>query len=85
MDIDIVFQESQNNVREKLTNLDTNTLLKLYGLYKQGTVGNNIYDEPNILFFKEYCKWESWNKYQNISLNKAKKKFIKYANSLLSS
>ena len=85
MDIDIVFQESQKNIREKLTNLDTNSLLKLYGLYKQGTVGNNIYEEPNIFFFKEYCKWESWNKYQNVSQNKAKKKFIKYAYNLLSS
>ena len=84
MDIDILFQKSQDSIQEKKINLDTNTLLKLYGLYKQSTYGNNMNDEPNIVFFKEYCKWESWNKYKNLTKNKAKKKFIEYTNSLLS-
>ena len=48
MDIDILFQKSQDSIQEKKINLDTNTLLKLYGLYKQSTYGNNMNDENLI-------------------------------------
>jgi len=82
MDINTKFKECQNILQRQDKINDTNTLLKLYGLYKQATIGNNIDEEPNIIYFRDYCKWESWNKYRNLTKKEAKTKFIEFTNTL---
>ena len=36
--------------------------LALYGLFKQGTVGDNTTAKPGMLDFKGKAKWEAWEK-----------------------
>ncbi len=36
------------------------TLLKLYGLYKQGTVGDVQGEEPGMFDFVGKAKWDAW-------------------------
>lgn len=46
--------------KKKITDQD---LLKVYGLYKQSTIGNcNVKSSPNYLLdIKGYNKWHAWN------------------------
>lgn len=46
--------------------------LKLYGLYKQSTIGNCNIEPPNqILDFRGYKKYQQWNKCKGISKDDA--------------
>lgn len=78
------FQMCQECIMKNNNITDNNTLLKLYGLYQQATIGVNKTEEPSIFFFKEYCKWESWDKYKHLTKKEAKQKFIEYASKFLS-
>ena len=40
---------------------DNATLLKLYGLYKQGGVGDNTEPKPGFSDMIGRAKWEAWN------------------------
>jgi diazepam-binding inhibitor (GABA receptor modulating acyl-CoA-binding protein) len=40
--------------------------LTLYGLFKQGVVGDNTTDKPGFLDFKGKAKWEAWTKNKGI-------------------
>ena len=44
---------------------------KIYGLYKQSTIGNcNIPEAPNkLLDYKGYKKWNYWKKYEGKNKN----------------
>jgi acyl-CoA-binding protein len=39
-----------------------NDLLTLYGLFKQGILGDNETAKPGMLDFKGKAKWEAWTK-----------------------
>ena len=40
---------------------DNMTLLKLYALYKQGSVGDNTEKKPGFTDMVGRAKWEAWN------------------------
>jgi diazepam-binding inhibitor (GABA receptor modulating acyl-CoA-binding protein) len=42
-------------------------LLKLYGLYKQATVGKCNINEPSKIYVKDHAKWNNWNKLGNMT------------------
>jgi diazepam-binding inhibitor (GABA receptor modulating acyl-CoA-binding protein) len=51
-------------------------LLKLYGLFKQSTIGDCDIPEPNKIFdLKKNYKWTAWNKLKGTKQNDAKKKY----------
>lgn len=58
-------------------------LLLLYALYKQGTIGNNITDQPGMFDFKAKAKWNSWSKHRGKSKITARKEYITLVNTLL--
>jgi len=62
---------------------DNNTLLKLYGLYKQATIGNNKTGTPGFFDIKERAKWNAWKKETGKGRENAKKEYIEYAKKLL--
>tara|TARA_Y100000389_G_scaffold113561_1_gene110670 strand:+ start:209 stop:466 length:258 start_codon:yes stop_codon:yes gene_type:complete len=84
MDYEQEFNMCKEYIIEKDNITDNNTLLKLYGLHQQATIGSNKHEEPSIIFLKEYCKWESWDKYKHLTKMEAKQQFIEYAKKLLS-
>lgn len=51
-------------------------LLTLYGLYKQGTLGNNTTDKPWIFEIEKTAKWNAWLKNINLTKEEAQKKYI---------
>jgi len=55
---------------------DSNTLDKLYGLYKQGTVGDNNTSVQWDVTMEQASKWEAWNANKGMKPDDAKKAYI---------
>ena len=58
-------------------------LLQIYGLYKQGTVGDNNTAQPGMLDFKGKGKWNAWNGLKGKSKEEAQAEYIAVARTLL--
>jgi len=67
------------NLPQKPTN---DELLKLYGLYKQATVGDNNTSQPGFLDIKGKAKWNSWNSYKGLSNESAKEQYVNFVKEL---
>jgi diazepam-binding inhibitor (GABA receptor modulator, acyl-CoA-binding protein) len=61
---------------------DNTTLLKIYGLYKQGTVGDNTEKKPGFGDMVGRAKWDAWNSLKGISQADAQQQYIDLINSL---
>lgn len=68
---------------EKFTSRPTNEeLLKLYGLYKQATEGDNEGERPGGFDFKAAAKYNSWLSYKGKSKEEAEAEYIKLVEEL---
>jgi diazepam-binding inhibitor (GABA receptor modulating acyl-CoA-binding protein) len=54
------FEDAQRRVKELKSAPDTNELLELYALYKQGTAGDATGARPGMMDFKGRAKWDAW-------------------------
>jgi len=73
---------------EKLTKLLKNTsskkisndqALKLYGFYKQGTIGDVTGPKPGMLDVQGKLKYNSWTALKGVSKSKAQSEYVSYA------
>ena len=55
---------------------DNATLLKIYGLYKQGTVGDNTEKKPGFGDMVGRAKWDAWNGLKGMSQDDAQQQYI---------
>ncbi|CAO3630003.1 unnamed protein product [Cunninghamella echinulata] len=51
-------------------------LLKLYGLFKQATVGDNDTTRPGMFDVKGKAKWDAWTALKGTSKEEAEKQYI---------
>ncbi|MFP8778462.1 acyl-CoA-binding protein [Hydrogenophaga sp. RWCD_12] len=61
---------------------DNATLLKIYGLYKQGTVGDNTEKKPGFGDMVGRAKWDAWNGLKGTSQDEAQQQYIDLISSL---
>ena len=61
---------------------DNQTLLKIYGLYKQATLGDNAEKKPSFSDFVARAKWDAWTANKGVSQDEAKQKYIDLIESL---
>jgi diazepam-binding inhibitor (GABA receptor modulator, acyl-CoA-binding protein) len=61
---------------------DNATLLKLYGLYKQGTAGDNTEKKPGFGDMVGRAKWDAWNSLKGTSNEAAMQQYIDLVKSL---
>ena len=61
---------------------DNMTLLKLYGLYKQGSSGDISGDRPGFTDMIGRAKWDAWNAMQGESQESAMQAYIDLIKSL---
>ena len=61
---------------------DNMTLLKLYGLYKQGSSGNAEGKRPGFTDMVGRAKWDAWNELQGTSQDEAMQGYIDLIESL---
>ncbi|RKP25835.1 acyl-CoA-binding protein-like protein [Syncephalis pseudoplumigaleata] len=58
--------------------------LKLYGLFKQATVGDNDTAKPSMFNLVAKSKWEAWAANKDMSKEEAQQKYIDYVEELRS-
>ena len=58
--------------------------LKLYGLYKQATCGDNPRPKPWLPMTKEEAKWEAWESHRGFTKEKAEQRYIELVDYLSS-
>ncbi|KAI8099960.1 putative acyl-coA-binding protein [Halteromyces radiatus] len=63
---------------------DDEILLRLYGLYKQATFGDNTTDKP-LLDLKGRYKWEAWKEHEGVPQVEAEVQYIALVEELKSS
>ncbi|MFZ2386629.1 MAG: acyl-CoA-binding protein [Polaromonas sp.] len=61
---------------------DNGTLLKLYALYKQGSVGDNTEKKPGFSDIVARAKWDAWSKLKGTSQEEAMQQYVDLIGSL---
>ena len=57
---------------------DNSTLLKIYGLYKQATAGDNTDKKPGFSDMVGRAKWEAWNGFNGTSAEEAMQQYVDF-------
>ncbi len=76
------FENALKDIKKLTTRPDDATMLKLYALYKQGSVGDVKGDKPGFFDFVGAAKYEAWEKNQGMSTDEAKQQYIDLVNKL---
>ena len=61
---------------------DNATLLKIYSLYKQGSIGDNEEKKPGFTDMVGRAKWDAWDKLKGMSQDDAMKQYVELIDSL---
>jgi diazepam-binding inhibitor (GABA receptor modulator, acyl-CoA-binding protein) len=81
-DLQATFDAAVANSKNLSERPDNATLLKLYGLYKQGTAGDNTEKKPGFGDMVGRAKWDAWNALKGTSNNDAMQQYIDLIKSL---
>lgn len=75
--------EEAKNLTQQFTSKPSNEdLLRLYGLYKQATEGDNLTERPGGFDFKAAAKYNSWLNYKGKSKEEAISAYIELVEEL---
>ncbi len=81
-DLDAQFNQAAADAQKLPERPDNDTMLKLYGLFKQGSQGDVSGDKPGFFDFVGVAKYEAWEKRRGMSQEEAKQKYVDLVNSL---
>uniref|UniRef100_A0A8R1E368 ACB domain-containing protein n=1 Tax=Caenorhabditis japonica TaxID=281687 RepID=A0A8R1E368_CAEJA len=70
------FDDAAAKVKSLKTSPSNDELLKLYALFKQGTVGDNTTDKPGMFDLKGKAKWSAWDEKKGTSKDDAQKAYV---------
>ncbi len=76
------FEAAVANSKKLSERPDNTTLLKIYGLYKQATSGDNTEKKPGFGDMVGRAKWDAWNGFKGTSQDDAKQQYIDLIKSL---
>ena len=75
-DLATQFEQAAKDVHALSERPDNDTLLRLYGFYKQGAEGDVSGPKPGFFDFVGTAKYEAWAKMAGTSQDDAKQKYI---------
>ena len=81
-DLNALFDAAQANSKLLTERPDNPTLLKIYGMFKQATQGDNTAKRPSFSDFVARAKWDAWSSHKGVSTDEAKRKYIELIDSL---
>ncbi len=81
--LDTQFQKAADAVKDLSSRPDNKTLLKLYALFKQGSIGDVEGEQPGAFDFKARAKFDAWLDLEGIDPEEAKQSYVDLVNSLL--
>jgi diazepam-binding inhibitor (GABA receptor modulating acyl-CoA-binding protein) len=81
-DLKAAFEAAVANSKNLSERPDNATLLKIYGLYKQATTGDNADKKPGFGDMVGRAKWDAWNSLKGTSNDDAMQQYIDLIESL---
>lgn len=81
-DLNARFEAAVANSKKLSERPDNATLLKIYGLYKQATAGDNSEKKPGFGDMVGRAKWDAWNACKGTASDAAKQQYIDLIESL---
>ncbi|MDO9402516.1 MAG: acyl-CoA-binding protein [Polaromonas sp.] len=81
-DLKAAFDQAMADSKNLSERPDNVTLLKIYALYKQGSVGDNGEAKPPFSDFVARAKWDAWEKLKGTSQDDAMQQYIDLIGSL---
>ncbi|MBP6406969.1 MAG: acyl-CoA-binding protein [Proteobacteria bacterium] len=81
-DLNAAFEAAVANSKNLSERPDNATLLKIYGLYKQATTGDNADKKPGFGDMVGRAKWDAWNSLKGTSNDDAMQQYIDLIESL---
>lgn len=76
------FEAAAANSKNLTERPDNATLLKIYALYKQGSIGDNTDKKPGFGDMVGRAKWDAWNGLKGTSKDDAMQQYIDLIESL---
>lgn len=76
------FEAAVANSKNLTERPDNATMLKLYALYKQASVGDNTEKKPGFSDMVGRAKWEAWNGFKGTSTQDAMQQYTDLVESL---
>ena len=81
-DLKAEFEAAVANSKNLSERPDNATLLKIYGLYKQATQGDNAEKKPGFGDMVGRAKWDAWNGMKGTSSDDAMQQYVDLIKSL---
>lgn len=75
-DLKKAFEQAAADVHSLSERPDNETLLRLYGLYKQGSEGDVMGPKPGFFDFVGTAKYEAWAKLKGTASDEAMRKYV---------
>ena len=75
-DLNATFEAAVANSKNLSERPDNITMLKIYGLYKQATAGDNADKKPSFSDMVGRAKWDAWEKLKGTEADAAKQLYI---------
>jgi diazepam-binding inhibitor (GABA receptor modulating acyl-CoA-binding protein) len=75
-DLKAAFDQAMLDSKNLSERPDNATLLKIYALYKQGSIGDNTEKKPGFSEMVARAKWEAWNNLKGTSQDDAMQKYV---------
>lgn len=81
-DLNALFDAAQTHAKQLAERPDNPTLLKIYGLFKQATAGDNTEKKPSFSDFVARAKWDAWTVHKGLDSDAAKQAYVELIESL---
>lgn len=81
-DLNAQFETAQANSKLLAERPDNPTLLKIYGLFKQATEGDNAAKRPSFSDVVARAKWDAWTARKGLGADEAKQQYVDLIESL---
>ena len=75
-DLQTIFAKAQADSKNLSELPDNATLLKIYALYKQGSIGDNAEKKPGFGDMVARAKWDAWNNLKGTSQDDAMQQYV---------
>ena len=75
-DLQASFTQAQAASKNLSERPDNATLLKIYALYKQGSIGDNAEKKPGFGDMVARAKWDAWNGLKGTSQGDAMQQYV---------
>ena len=75
-DLQAAFAEAQADSKNLTERPDNATLLKIYALYKQGSIGDNAEKKPGFGDMVARAKWDAWNGLKGTPADDAMQQYV---------